>query len=265
MYDSDEITEAIQRATELIKSATRPSAFTGAGMSQESGIPTYRQEKGSVWDEHDIDEVGTAFAWHLNPQKVWDFWMEQCKKMQAANPNAGHLALSQMENKHLSGLPIITQNIDDLHERSGSRNVIHLHGKLMQKRCSRYCKGVPSLVADNDLVYSSEHSVPLCPHCGELIRPDVILFGEYLHAYPMEQAEMIIDQTDLMIIIGTSGLVAPASKIPLRAQDNGARLIEVNPSRSRITPNVDIYIPLSSGEALTQILNLLEKDSINSH
>ena len=111
----------------------------------------------------------------------------------------------------------------------------------------------------------AEHSVPLCPHCGELIRPDVILFGEYLHAYPMEQAEMIIDQTDLMIIIGTSGLVAPASKIPLRAQDNGARLIEVNPSRSRITPNVDIYIPLSSGEALTQILNLLEKDSINSH
>ncbi|MEO1288402.1 MAG: Sir2 family NAD-dependent protein deacetylase, partial [Chloroflexota bacterium] len=104
-----------------------------------------------------------------------------------------------------------------------------------------------------------ETSIPDCPYCGELARYDVIMFGEYLHAYPMEQANIIIEQTDLMIVIGTSGVVAPASKIPLRAQDNGAKLIEINPTISRITPNVDVFIPLNSEQALPRILEAIKK------
>ncbi len=259
MYDEEIITELIHEAADMIMQSSRPSAFTGAGMSQESDIPTYRQGSDSIWDIYDIDEVATAFALHINPQKVWDFTELQRQQVQIAHPNAGHNALAEIEERYVSGLPVITQNVDDLHERAGSRHVIHLHGEVMRNRCSKYCQGMPSLIHNDKLIRDTDGLVPRCPHCGEFVRPDVILFGEYLHAYPMDAANSIIQQTDLMVIIGASGLVAPASKIPLRAQDNQAKLIEINPQISRITPNVDVYIPLTSADAIPRILNRLSQ------
>ncbi|MEO1290045.1 MAG: Sir2 family NAD-dependent protein deacetylase [Chloroflexota bacterium] len=151
MFDECEIIEAIEGAASLILSAHKPSAFTGAGISQESGIPTYRRMNGSIWETVNVDDVGTAFAFYQNPQRVWDFWSEQRAIMLNAEPNHGHNSLSKIEADYTSGLPIITQNVDNLHERAGSRNVIHLHGDITKLRCSKYCKGVPSIIPFIDL------------------------------------------------------------------------------------------------------------------
>jgi NAD-dependent deacetylase len=256
MMDADERAELIKEAVGFLATSARPSVFTGAGMSAESGIPTYRDQNG-LWMNHDPEEVATAASLHHDPARVWEFFRIQRRVIERAVPNAGHLALAQLEAAYFKRLPIITQNIDDLHERANSKSVVHLHGQFMQNRCSRYCQGIPSLV---DLSGSeiNDATVPLCPHCGAMLRPDVILFGEYLHGYVYERAQAIAQRTDLMLIIGTSGLVAPASKIPLMAQDHGATLIEINPQPSRITPNVDLFIPAPCGEILKSIADTLE-------
>jgi NAD-dependent deacetylase len=255
----DDLNALIKEAVGFIATSARPSVFSGAGMSQESGIATYRGAEDGLWTQYDIDEVATAFALHQNPRKVWEFFQKNRAVVNAAQPNAGHQALAALEAAYVCGLPIITQNIDDLHERAGSRQVIHLHGELMQNRCSRYCQGIGVTMPDDVPTIAPHAELPRCPHCAALLRPDVILFGEYLHGDVYEQAQAVASQTDVMLVIGTSGLVAPASKIPLSAQDHGATLIEINPQPSRITPNVDIFIPASAGQALPHLLHILEE------
>jgi len=253
--DPDELADLIKDAVGYIAASARLSVFTGAGMSAESGIPTYRDPDG-LWTTYNAQEIASAAALHDDPAGVWEFFRKQCVLIQQASPNAGHHALRQIETLFGQRLPIITQNIDDLHERAGSTSVVHLHGQWMTNRCSRYCQGIPSLVDISDEVISST-ALPTCPHCGAMVRPDVILFGEYLHGYVYEQAQAIAQRTDVILIIGTSGLVAPASKIPLTAQDHGATLIEINPQRTRITPNVDVYIPAPCAEVLHTIAESL--------
>lgn len=255
----DEFAATLKEVAGLLVASARPCVFTGAGMSQESGIPTYRDETNGLWRQYNIHEVSSGVAFHTQPQKVWDFHMLLRDLVQSVQPNPGHTALADIEADYLSGLPIITQNIDDLHERAGSRHVVHLHGQLMRNRCSRYCKGIPSIIEDELIEKSESGQIPRCPHCDAYLRPDVILYGEYLHGYVMDQARTIASQTDLMIVIGTSGLVAPASEIPLTAQDSGATLVEINPERSRITPNVDVFISATASVALSSIRKTIEK------
>lgn len=256
MVDED-FAAPLKEIAGLLVASARPCVFTGAGMSQESGIPTYRDETNGLWRQYDINEVSSGVAFHTHPQKVWDFHVLLRDLVQSAQPNAGHFALTEIEADYLSGLPIITQNIDDLHERAGSRHVVHLHGQLMRNRCSRYCKGIPSIVEDELIVTPTDGQIPRCPHCDAYLRPDVILYGEYLHGYVMDQARTIASHTDLMLVIGTSGLVAPASEIPLMAQEAGATLIEINPVQSRITPNVDVFLQMTASAGLSGIRNTI--------
>lgn len=249
----DDFTATLKEVAGLLVASARPCVFTGAGMSQESGIPTYRDETNGLWRQYNINEVSSGVAFHTQPQKVWDFHMLLRDLVQSVQPNPGHIALADIEADYLSGLPIITQNIDDLHERAGSRHIVHLHGQLMRNRCSRYCLGIPSIVEDELIEKSESGQILRCPHCDAYLRPDIILYGEYLHGYVMDQARTIASQTDLMIVIGTSGLVAPASEIPLMARDSGATLIEINLQPSRITGEVDVFIPLPVSAALSSI------------
>jgi NAD-dependent deacetylase len=248
--------EAVNEATAVLASSQYPCVLTGAGVSRESGVHTFRDADG-LWSQMDYRKVASVAAFHENPQGVWDFHEGFRALVNAASPNAGHIALVDLEALYFPELPILTQNVDDLHERAGNTNVTHLHGLLKQNRCSRYCQGVPSVVDNSAIDWTTGEKPPRCPHCGALVRPHVTLFGEFLHSAPLRRMEQAVDKADLLIIIGTSGVVAPASEIAERAKSNGAKLIEINPQQSRLTPLVDMWIQMASGEALPEMLRLL--------
>lgn len=242
----------------LLSLSSRVCALTGAGISRESGIPTYRDPNG-LWTAYDPRKLASVAGFYENPQAVWDFHEMYRAKVAEAQPNAAHRSLAYLEKRYFLHLPIITQNVDDLHERAGSSKITHLHGLLSQNRCSRYCRGIPSIV-ENDLInWSSGEKPPRCPYCNAYIRPNVIFFGEFLHSKPVRRAENAMRTTDLLIVIGTSGVVAPASELPQMAKDSGAKIIEINTKSSEVTPIVDLWIPLPAGEALPQLVQALEK------
>lgn len=248
----------IEEAALLLLESQRPSVLTGAGISRESGIPTYRDDTDSYWANPAVRRLATVAGFHESPVEVWNFFQTMRALMEAAQPNAGHQALAELE-EYVPGLPIITQNIDHLQERAGSTTVIHLHGLITQTRCSRYCQGVPSIVDEAHVSAQPSVKPPLCPFCGAFLRPHVTLFGEYLHSEPLNTAETVAHQTDLMLIVGTSGVVAPASEIPAQAKQSGAKLIEINPWPSAITPLADYWLPVSASEALPAMVSVCKK------
>jgi NAD-dependent deacetylase len=195
---------SIARIGYLLSQSQRPSVFTGAGMSRESGLPIYRDSDDAQWHDPAIRRLATVAGFHETPDAVLAYFNTFRERVQATQPHLGHLALAELE-MWLAGLPIITQNVDDLHERAGSKQVIHLHGNLMQDRCTRYCRGVPSVIDVRD-------TSTTCPLCGASRRPNVLLFGEYVHSDVFQQALRVADHSDLMLIIGTTGLVAPHLK-----------------------------------------------------
>jgi NAD-dependent deacetylase len=248
------VTQAdILKAVRLLRASTRPSVLTGAGASKESGIPTFRDALDGLWAQYDPQQLATSAAFASNPKLVWDFYEMRRAKARAAAPNLGHHALAALERR-LPSLPIITQNIDDLHEQAGSTEVIHLHGLLASNRCSRNCQGTVTRIDISVLEWDKDAGPPACPYCGGNVRPDVVWFGEYLYPEPLRAAEKVLAETDLMLIIGTSGAVAPASRMPLIARGHGAKLIEINPYESELTAAADLWLHGASGEVLPRIL-----------
>lgn len=249
------MTAVIETISQVLIASKRPSVLTGAGISRESGIPTYRSGDDARWSLPEVRRLATVAGMYESPVEAWNFFYALREQMCAAQPNAGHTALVELATL-LPGLPIITQNVDDLHERAGSRAVIHLHGLITQTRCSRYCHGIPSIIEPSRIDTTSGLIPPHCPDCNALLRPHITLFGEYLHSQPIQTAEYICAQTDCLLVIGTSGIVAPASELPQQAKLHGATIIEINPQPSAITPLADYWLPASSGEALTAILKV---------
>ncbi|MCC6614314.1 MAG: NAD-dependent deacylase [Anaerolineae bacterium] len=248
----------IQQAAALIQASKRPCVLTGAGVSKESGIPTFRDVMDGLWAQYDPQQLATPTAFARDPKLVWDFYEMRRERMRPAQPNPGHVALAGIER--LKGdLPIITQNVDDLHERGGSTQVIHLHGLIARNKCSRDCQGDPTLIDVNQLTWDHESGPPTCPQCGALVRPDVVWFGEMLPRASLERAYELASTCDLMIVVGTSGIVTPAADMPRVARRNGARLIEVNPYASDLTPTMDIWLQAPSGEALPRVLAAMER------
>ncbi|MDX2140993.1 MAG: NAD-dependent deacylase [Chloroflexota bacterium] len=245
--------ELIHRAADLLRASKRPCVLTGAGVSKESGIPTFRDALDGLWAQYDPRQLATMAAFQRNPKLVWDFYEMRRERMRPAQPNPGHHALAALEAFH-AGLPIITQNIDDLHERAGSRNVIHLHGLIARNKCVSACKGEPTLIDITTLTWDSEREPPRCPHCAALVRPDVVWFGEMLPSDKLAAAQAAIASADLMLVIGTSGVVSPAAEMPYIAKRRGAVIIEINPFESEITPLADVWLQAPSGEALPRTL-----------
>ena len=246
----------ICRAAELIGRSQHLTVLTGAGVSKESGVPTFRDALDGLWARYDPAQLATASAFRRSPKLVWDFYEYRRALMRTARPNAGHLALAQLE-RQFPNMYLITQNVDDLHEQAGSANVIRLHGAINRNKCFANCKGDPTLVDVSSLSWDRHSGPPHCPYCGSPVRPDVVWFGEALPAEQIQAAIHASQSADVLLVVGTSGVVRPAADIAVHAKQHGAALIEINPFRSEITPLADLWLEGQSGVILPRVLTAL--------
>jgi NAD-dependent deacetylase len=225
---------------ELLRANVRTVALTGAGVSAESGVPTFRGNDG-LWSKFDPSELASMNAFMRNPKLVWEWYLYRRDVIGKAEPNMGHETLAKME-QHLSAFTLVTQNVDNLHRRAGSQNVIELHGNIQRNKC-RQC-GSPM-----DQVEIDPDNIPHCS-CGGQIRPDVVWFGELLPEEALTSAIKMAEESALFLSIGTSALVYPAADLPLIAKNNGAYLVEINPEPTGLTPYADEVFRGKSGEIL---------------
>ena len=215
--------------------------FTGAGMSAESGVPTYRG-KGGIWDKYDYQDVACQKAFEKNPQHVLAFHEMRRKAVLSCRPHAGHDMLTAIEKHHPHSI-VVTQNIDGMHQRAGTHNVIELHGSLWRLRCPAH-----GIFEDTGEAY--HHYT--CPRCSTWLRPDITWFGDAMNAEAMKTAADAVSRCNLFVAIGTSGMVWPAAGFPQLAKDSGAWCIEINPEASELSHIYHETIRLAASEALQQ-------------
>jgi NAD-dependent deacetylase len=233
---------------EQIRNAKKIVFVTGAGISQESGIPTFRGKDG-YWKKNDPMQLATVDALYQNPKLVWEWYEDRRKNIFSAQPNFGHIAIAELA-KHKEVI-ILTQNIDGLHQRAGSKKVFELHGSIIRVKCT---------VCDyKDNITTSFDSLPPKCNCGNILRPDVVWFGEPLPQDVWLQAIMHAQSCDVMIITGTSLVVSPANTLPLYAKRNGATLIEVNPEQTVMSTHMDLSLRETSARALPYLVSLFDK------
>jgi NAD-dependent deacetylase len=250
--------DAIREAAKILRGSRLPTILTGAGVSKESGIPTFRDALEGLWARYNPAELASPRAFATNPKLVWDFYEMRRERMRPAQPNPGHYALAELA-KHYEHLPLITQNIDDLHERAGSKSVIHLHGLIAENKCSAACLGEPTLIEVSSLTQVRDDEPPRCPHCSAFVRPNVVWFGEMLPRDALAAAMQAVHSTDVMVVVGTSGVVSPAADMPYQAKQRGAKIIEFNPFPSEITPLADLWVEAPSGESLPRVLRAMKQ------
>lgn len=242
----DNIQHNIQKARELIAGAANICVLTGAGISQESGIPTFRGEDG-LWRQYRAEELATPEAFYKDPKLVWEWYDSRREIISKAKPNPAHYALAELEEK-TPAFSLITQNIDGLHRLAGSKNIVEIHGNIWQTRCT-----LTGVVEEN-------HDVPLkelppkCAETGELARPNVVWFGEMIPAAVIDQCLNFIESCELMLIIGTSALVQPAASMGVAAKQRGKPVIELNLDPTPNTGFYDITLQGKAGEILPQIV-----------
>ncbi len=218
--------------------------MTGAGASAESGIPTFRGD-GGFWGDYRPEELATPEGFEQRPKLVWEWYMWRRELVAAAIPNPGHYALAALEAT-VPRFTLITQNVDGLHQRAGSRSVIELHGNILKSRC--HCCGVPR----GSQALDDEGQLPCCD-CGGLIRPDVVWFGELLPAEALQLAGDAVMSADVFMSIGTSSLVHPAAGLSELASQNGAYTVEINPERTEMSELFDEVLRGPSGEILPML------------
>lgn len=231
----------------------RIAVLSGAGISAESGVPTFRDDATGLWAKYDPYELSSTEGWANNPERVWAWYLWRHHLVGRVAPNAGHRAVADWQDH--SDVTVITQNVDDLHERAGSRTVHHLHGSLFEFRCdtcgSRYQGSLPEM-PEPEL----EKMPPNC-ECGGLIRPGIVWFGEQLPDGPWQASVDAAATCDAMVVVGTSGLVYPAAALPDIALASGAVVIEVNPEPTPLSPNVTETIRESASTALPRLMHRL--------
>ena len=215
--------EALTVAAKALRAAEHVCVLTGAGVSAESGIPTFREAQTGTWAQFSPQELATPDAFAAHPTRVWQWYAARRAMVRAAQPNPAHVALVTLASR-VAHCTLVTQNVDDLHERAGSRDVVRLHGSLMHARCSAGCAG--SFAATDEQLAA----VPTCAQCGALLRPDVVWFGETLPMPPFETARNAAVACDVFISVGTSNIVEPAASLPWISATHGATVIVVNPT-----------------------------------
>jgi len=237
----------LNRARALLRTATRIAVLTGAGISAESGIPTFRDAMTGLWAQFRPEELATPEAFAANPSVVWEWYAWRRQKVAQAAPNAGHVALAQLERR-VPRFALATQNVDGLHARAGSRDVIELHGNLMEDRC----------FAEGRLLSPAEElpgTPPRCAHCGAPVRPGVVWFGEALPAAALATAWAAAQACDVFLCVGTSTAVEPAASLPFVALEAGAAVIEVNPTRTPLSAEATVVLAGAAGEVLPKLLD----------
>lgn len=240
------------RAAQLIARARRLVVLTGAGISKESGIPTFREAQGGLWAQYDPMEMASEAGFLKNPRLVWEWYEYRFGMVKSAQPNPGHFAIAQLEQL-VPKVTVITQNIDGLHAAAGSTAVLELHGSIQRYKCFT---GRHTGFSLEDILSQAEKP-PRCPECGDLVRPDVVWFGEYLPADVMRQAYEASQRCAVMLVVGTSGVVQPAASLPYVAARTGALIVDVNPERDEIGETADIFLQGKGGDVLPQLLQAI--------
>ncbi len=239
--------ETLSKIKGKLKETTKVCVLTGAGISAESGIPTFRGGGSSaVWKGMPFEQISSARMVRENLDAVWEWFDFRRGVYKDCQPNAAHFVLAQWQNR-FEDFTLVTQNVDGLHERAGSKNVIELHGNINRARCEK-CGRVYQIEFDE-----VPHQPGICENCREKLRPDVVLFGEMLPIGAFEKAERKARECDLFFIIGTSALVYPAARLAEIAKFSGAKLIEINPEETPLTPFCDYTYRGKAGEILTSV------------
>jgi len=230
-----------------LKDAKRIVFVTGAGISQESGIPTFRGKDG-LWRNYDVMKLATINAFYDNPKLVWEWYNERRKNIFSAEPNLGHKAIAELEK--FVEVVVLTQNIDGLHQKAGSTDVLELHGSIVKIKCS---------VCDfkSEVLTEFINIPPLCK-CGNILRPDVVWFGESLPEDIWQEAIIHASKCDVMVVVGTSLVVSPANTLPIYAKQNNAILIEINPDETIMSSDMDFSIRSTSVIALPEFVSIFK-------
>jgi len=236
---------------EEIRDSGRITAFTGAGMSVESGIAPFRGEDG-LWNKFDPQEVASASAFVEKPERCWKLFKLQIEESLESDPHEGHFSLVELEDHGLNS--VITQNVDGLHQRAGSKDVLELHGSLERLVCQS-CQS--SFKTEEFLDDIKEGCIPRCD-CDEILKPDVVLFGEALPCEILQRAWKEAENCDLLFSMGTSSVVQPAASIPAAAKKSEAKIVEINLERTPLTDDVsDYFLKGKIGEKLPEIIDRL--------
>tara|TARA_R110001592_G_scaffold73644_4_gene224550 strand:+ start:858 stop:1601 length:744 start_codon:yes stop_codon:yes gene_type:complete len=245
------MTDVLARAAERIVHSQNVIALTGAGISVESGIPDFRSP-GGIWDTYPPEQYATIDAFMADPDRVWNMWYDLGTMLGDVAPNPGHRALAALQELGRMGA-VITQNIDNLHQEAGSRNVIEFHGNGRHMRCLD-CQMTRRL----DIAARST-TAPRCP-CGGLMKPDVVLFGELIPDEAITAADEAIGSADVVLIVGTSATVYPAAQLPLTAKMNGAHIIECNLEPTDFTSQItDFFLPGPAGNTLPSLVEAVKE------
>ena len=232
-----------------VRHSQRIAVLTGAGVSAESGVPTFRDAQTGYWAQFRPEDMATEAGFRAHPQRVWDWYQHRRDLLAGVSPNAGHRALADFQRRHPGRITLITQNVDGLHQRAGSTGVLCLHGDIFQDRwldTPRNCCFVNHAVAGHP---------PYCDRCGNLLRPGVVWFGEPLPLATLEAAEQAAKQCDLMLVVGTAGAVYPAAGLAHHARAAGARVVVLNPAPSALD---EVAHQVLTGTAATLLPQLLD-------
>lgn len=230
-------------ALAAFRASERIAVLTGAGVSAESGIPTFRGDKG-LWRTYRPEDLATPQAYARDPKLVWEWYAMRFEMVSRARPNQAHTLLAELENT--KDLTLVTQNVDGLHERAGSVNILELHGNLTRSRCER-CRHFDPLKPNFEIP-------PHCSKCGERVRPNVVWFGETLPQAMFQNAIYAFAEADLALIIGTSGVVEPAASLARLAREQGAYIIEINPEQTPLSYVADTSLNMSASEGITLLM-----------
>lgn len=230
----------------FLRKSEHVAALTGAGVSQESGLRTFRDAQTGLWAQYKPTDLASPEAFQRDPKLVWDWYAWRREALKGVRPNPGHYALAEMAQR-IADFTLITQNVDGLHRMAGNEDVIELHGNIQKVRCSD-CGHFP------DLWEEGGQEVPRCQFCGGLLRPDVVWFGEALPRSELEAAVQAARGCQVFLSIGTSGVVQPAASLGFAARNRGAVVVEINAEPTPLTPKTDFALHGKSGEILPALV-----------
>jgi len=246
--DTPDLDAALKQAAEWLRQASSVAVLTGAGVSAESGVATFR-DAGGLWEGHRVEDVATPEAFHRDPVMVWRFYNARRSNLRSVRPNPGHLALAELEKRLGRGrFALVTQNVDGLHRAAGSQNVLEIHGSIARIRCVGCEKREDRL---DDLP-----ELPRCGECGELLRPDVVWFHEALPEDVWEQAMVAVYESSVFLVVGTSAIVYPAAGLIDVARANNGKVVEMNLKPTAASGRVDVSLFGPSGQVLPRLIDM---------
>lgn len=262
---------------EVVRSARRVVVLSGAGISAESGVPTFRDAQTGLWERFSPEQLASEDAWWAHPALVWSWYQWRARMVRTCAPNPGHRAVGQWQRalaRTGGSLQVVTQNVDDLHERGGAEVLSHLHGSLFEYRCAECGEpadhdpgaagerqdGAPLAGQEEDLENLLLTPPPDCEHCADgLLRPGIVWFGEVLSTDALDRAYFALDQCDLAVVVGTSAVVQPAASLPFVALGAGAAVVEVNPEVTEFTSAATWHLSGPAGTVLPALAKLADQ------